>query len=398
MGDFEMRRTLPLRVYYVASFAVGGIYVPFLPRWLEARGIFGFKLGVISAAAPAMGLFAPAVFGVVADALAIRVGLLQVACAGALLAFGTLTAAVAFGVPLGFGGLWLAALAIALFRSPMSLMADVVAIERASQVGTTYGRLRLWGSLGFLSAALVAGLWVDPHDALALPLVCTGAVAAGFVASLALPRRAELPHRGDPHSIAALLVHEDFRLFLVIAFLGQCGHVAYDMCFSLRLFDLGVPRPFIGLAWALGTGAEVVLMAWSAPVFRSFPAPTLLAWALAGASLRWILLATVRQWALLLLLQPLHAVSFGLVWLAEVSYTSRRFPSHSLATAQGLFASAVGAGSVVGMLCWGPVYQHAGGAFVFVGAACFAVCASAFAVALDRKVRVPVDSSTAIGP
>jgi hypothetical protein len=48
------------------------------------------------------------------------------------------------------------------------------------------------------------------------------------------------------------------------------------------------------------------------------------------------------------------------------------------------------------MLTWGLVYQRAGGSLVFAGAACFAVGASAFAVALDRKVRVPVESSTAV--
>jgi PPP family 3-phenylpropionic acid transporter len=92
-----MRGTLPLRVYYVASFAVGGVFVPFFPRWLEARGMFGLRLGIISAAAPAMALFAPAAFGVVADALAIRVGLLQLACLGALASFATLAISVGLG-------------------------------------------------------------------------------------------------------------------------------------------------------------------------------------------------------------------------------------------------------------------------------------------------------------
>jgi MFS transporter, PPP family, 3-phenylpropionic acid transporter len=326
------------------------------------------------------------VFGVMADVLGIRVGLLQIASAGALVSFGALAGVVALGQPLGFRTLLFAALAIALFRSPMNMMADVVALERAPKLGTTYGRIRLWGSLGFLSAALLASLWVDPHDASALPLVCTLALAAGFASSLALPRRAEMPTKGDPRGMARLLAEEDFRLLLVATFLGQCGHVAYDMCFSIHLFDLGVPRPLIGVAWAIGTGAEVILMAWSAPAFRSHPAPRLLAIAFAVASMRWVLLSVLRSSAILLILQPLHAFSFGLVWLAAVSYTSERFPPQSLATAQGLVVTAVGAGSIVGMLLWGPVYARGGGAFVFAGAACFAALASAFAVALDRRV------------
>jgi hypothetical protein len=114
-----------------------------------------------------------------------------------------------------------------------------------------------------------------------------------------------------------------------------------------------------------------------------------------GAAARWALLATVRSPLLVFALQPMHAVSFALVWLAQVTYTARRFPAHSLATAQGLFATAVGFGNVVGMVLWGPVYSRAGGSFMFAGAAGFAVCASALAAVLDRRVKTPVKSSGA---
>jgi PPP family 3-phenylpropionic acid transporter len=364
---------------------MGGVYLPFFPAWLQGRGMFGLRLGVICAAAPAMNLVAPGIFGVAADALGIRVGLLQIACMGALLSFGALSALVALGVPLGFWSLLLVALFIAAFRSPMTMMGDVVALERAPTLGTTYGRIRLWGSLGFLASAQLASFWVDPRDGLALPLVCTLSLAATFAMSLALPKTAELPHRGDARGRLRLLSDQAFRLLLVAVFLGQCGHVAYDMCFTLRLLHLGVPRPIIGLAWALGTGSEVVMMAWSAPAFRSYPAPRLLGFALAAACVRWILLSVVRSSPVLLLLQPLHALSFGLMWLAAVSYTSQRFPPHSLATAQGALVTAVGAGNIVGMLIWGPMYARAGGAWVFAGAAGFAALAAGFALALDRR-------------
>lgn len=358
--------------------------------------MLGLQLGVISAAAPAMGLFAPTVFGVLADALALRTGLLQFACAGALTAFSVVALAAGLGAPLGFGALFLAAVAIALFRLPMLLMADVVALEHAPGMGTTYGRVRLWGSLGFLAAALLAGCVVDPRRAVPVPLACTLGITAALIAAFALPRGSRLPVRPERRGVGHLLAESDFRLFLFAAFLGNCAQAAYDMCFSLRLFDLGVPRPLVGVAWALGTGAEIGVMAWSATLLRTVPLPALLGFALSCAALRWTLLAVVTSTPLLLMLQPLHAISFGLVWLAEVTYASRRFPSSCLATAQGLFVTAMGAGSVVGMLLWGPVYQRWGGSFVFAGAACFAVCASASAFALDRKVRIPVETSTAM--
>ena len=381
------RGALLLRAYYVTSYTVGGVYLPFFPRWLEGRGMHGLELGVVCAATPAMGLVAPALFGVVADALSLRVGLLQLACAGTLVAFGSLASLVALSAPLGFWSLLAAALFISFFRSPMIMIADVVALERAPRFGTTYGRIRLWGSLGFLVTAQLASLWIDPRDPLEVPAVCTLGMATGFVASLTLPRKAEMPKKTDSRGMLRLLAEEDFRLLLVAVFLSQCGHAAYDTLFSIRLFDLGIPRPLIGLAWAIGTGAEVAMMAWSAPAFRSYPAPRLLAFAFAAASLRWVLLGVVTTSATILLLQPLHALSFGLVWIAAVSFVSHRFSNRSLATAQGLLVTSVGAGSIVGMLVWPPVYVRLGGAYVFGGAACFAAVAAAFAVALDRTAR-----------
>src|SRR5260370_23660608 len=116
--------------------------------------MLGVRLGIIGAVAPATGVLAPTVFGALADALQLREGLLQLACVGALLTFGALAGAAALGMPLGFGTLFAATFAFALFRSPMGFMADVVAIELAPAAHTTYGRLRLWGSLGFVPALL----------------------------------------------------------------------------------------------------------------------------------------------------------------------------------------------------------------------------------------------------
>jgi PPP family 3-phenylpropionic acid transporter len=374
------RGTLALRLYYVAAFGVVGLYLPFFPRWIEARGMLGIRLGIIAAVAPATGVFAPPLLGALADALRLREALLQVACAGALLTFGALAVAAAAGLSLGFGTLFAATLAFALFRSPMGFMADVVAIELAPAAHTTYGRLRLWGSLGFIAAVIPGALYVDPRDAVVFPAATAALVFVALLASLRLPRRAEMPTAVPGRGAWRLLGARDVQLFLLTAFLGQFGHVAYDLCFSIRLFDLGVSRATVGVTWAVGTASEVLLMACAAPLFRAFLPASLFAFALATASARWAMIAVVRSSAVLLALQPLHAISFGLAWLASVSYVSRRFPPHSLGSAQGFFCTAVGLGSAAGMVTWGWVYQHAGGAMVFAGAASFSACACAVAI------------------
>lgn len=379
-----------LRIYYVAAFAVGGVYLPFFPRWLEARGIHGIELGLIAAASPAMGVLAPIAFGAASDALGLRGGLLKIVCIGALLSWGSLTTAAAIGSSLAFGTLLAAALAFALFRSPMILIADVTALEGARSAGTSYGSLRLWGSLGFLGAVVLSGRFVDPNELMALPLAISAALLAALVASLAIPVRAQLPKQGDRHSALKLLASPNFKLLLCAAFLGQVAHASYDLCFTLHLYDLGLSRNAVALAWATGTAFEVALMASAARAFRGYAPVPMLAFALGSAALRWTMLASVRSPAVILLLQPLHALSFGLMWLSAVGYAQQRAPAHSLGTAQGLLSTAFGAGSVAGMLLWGPAYQRGGGTLVFAAAACVAACASGCAAtlaALDGRLR-----------
>ncbi|MGA2447832.1 MAG: MFS transporter [Polyangiaceae bacterium] len=401
-----MRRVATLCVYYFMAFAVGGAYLPYFPRWLEARGMLGTRLGMISAAGPATGMVAPLVIGVLADRMGLRGGLLQVAWAGALATLAALTALAYLHVPLGFVTLFAAALLLALFRSPTTLVADVLALEHTAAGTASYGRVRLWGSIGFMTTAVVVPYVMDPADSLQFPLGLTAITLSALVAALALPSRAGLPARTAPEAWRSLWIDADVRLFCLTAFLYQCGHVAYDLCFTLHLLALGAPRTTVGLAWAIGTGSEVILMAAGARIFAVQSPASILAWGLAGASARWVLVAAIRSPSILLALQPLHAISFAVVWLALVRFASRRFPAQLLGTAQGTLSTSMGAGSVLGMVLWGAVFSALGGAAVFAGAACFCGCATLCALSLRRGEFAPptrlnaesIDGSGTAGP
>jgi PPP family 3-phenylpropionic acid transporter len=162
--------------------------------------------------------------------------------------------------------------------------------------------------------------------------------------------------------------------------------VAYDLCFSLHLRDRGASDARIGVAWAVGVVFEVALMASSDRLFARFSPPRLVLAAVAGAAVRWALIASVPSVTVLCFLQPLHAISFGLWWVASLAYVRERAPSGALATAQGLFSAATALGSVAGMLAWGTVYRSAGGAAVFGGAAAVGLVGASVAAAWQRRV------------
>ena len=376
-----------LRVYYFVSFAALAAYLPFFPRWLEARGIQGLSMGLIAATFPAMGLVGPPCFGIVADAFQLRGSILRLACGGAFLAFSAIAAASLAGRPLGFGALLMAVAVFSLFRSPMVMMADVVALEQVKDAGTTYPRVRLWGSIGFLLTAVAVGRFVDPTELAPVPVAIAGGLFVALAASFALKARGVLPPRPVPGHVRALLEARDFRLFLAASFLGQSAQSAFDLCYSLHLRDLGASGPIVGVAWAIGVVAEVALMAWGGPLLARTTPPRLLALAFAAAAARWSLVAVVRSPAGQLALQPLHGLSFGLMWVASLAYTKGRASPHILATAQGLFTASTAAGSVAGMLTWGVLYRRAGGAATFGTAAAMSACAATCAAFFARTAR-----------
>jgi PPP family 3-phenylpropionic acid transporter len=387
-------RLFSLRAYYFLSFASLGVYLPYLPRWLEARELRGVAMGALMAVLPAMGLVAPPAFGLVADALGLRGRLLAVACAAAGLAFGAIALASAAARPLGFAGLFVTMVVYAFFRSPMTPLADVIAMEEASTGSATYPRLRLWGSIGFLVTALGAGRLLDPSDPASIPLAISAFLLLAAVAALSLPARAgptSSPAEGAltpalrSRAAGDLLRRPDFRVFLAASLLGQAAHSAYDLCFTLHLRDAGLEGAVVGLAWALGVVSEVLVMAFGAPIFDRFSPPRLMAVAFGGACVRWIFIAGVRDGAALLAAQPLHAVSFSLMWLASLAFIKERVPPGILATGQGLFTASLALGSVAGMLVWGAVYRRAGGPTMFAIAAAVAACACALAALLVRR-------------
>ena len=379
-----MKRLVPLRIYYAACFLALGVYLPFFPRWLEARGVHGAAMGVVSASLPAMGLVGPPLFGVLSDRLGLRGALLRVACVGAFTCMASVGAAFALGHPLGFVGIFAAVLAFAFFRSPMISLADVITLELAG-AGAGYARTRLWGSLGFLVAAVAAGRYLDPTAPAALPLAIAAPLLAAMLVAWTLPAKSLAPTLPAASAVSSLLAQTDLRLFFGASFLAQIAHSSYDLCFTLHLRDLGASDGLVGIAWATGVLSEVAIMAGSGLIFRRFTPPWLLVAAFVGAALRWALIASVTSMPALLALQPLHALSFALMWLASLAYVKERAEAAALATAQGLFSAAVAAGSVLGMPLWGALYRRSGGSITFAAAAIVSVAAVSLAFVWARR-------------
>jgi MFS transporter, PPP family, 3-phenylpropionic acid transporter len=226
------------------------------------------------------------------DALGLRGSLLRFVCFGACLSLGVLAVLGSADRVLSFSVIFVAVVVYGAFRSPMVMLADVVALEHTRAAGTTYGKLRLYGSVGFLVAALLVGRALDPRAAAPLPATIATPRFVALLADWTLSVKYDRPRLPVTREALVLVTAPDFVLFLATSLLAQLAHSSYDLCFSLHLRGLGVPDRGTGIAWAVGVVFEVALMALAEPLMTQFSAPSLLVFALLGASVRWALIVT----------------------------------------------------------------------------------------------------------
>lgn len=387
--------------YYFLTFAALGGLFPYLPLLLADRGLSPREVSWVLTLVPLSALLAPAGWGLIADALEAQSGVLRLATAGAGLAILTLFPA---------RGFWAISAAVALFclfRAPLTALADALAHAAIGAPRERFGRVRVWGSVGFaLSAAAVGALGGAKR-----PLFFFGLNAALYLLAAPLvpkPRvtpasPAPVDPDGQPVQAAVVAVQPavvpaspgplatvgsalrsrsigrqalavirtgGLPLLLLGTFCYYAAHSTYDVYYSVHLRALGYDTDFIGFAWALGVLAEILVMLFAPRLLRKpgVGGRWLVLCALAAA-LRWSLIAQAEAPAALLATQLLHGLTFGLWYLALVKLVQDRSPEALRASVQGIAMTAVGLGQCVGYLGGGPLLAWGGGRAVFRAAA-----------------------------
>jgi PPP family 3-phenylpropionic acid transporter len=394
LGFVVLSKSSTLRAYYFAAFASIGIFLPFVSPWLHALGVRGTTLGIISATRPITGIFAPVLFGWLADSLGLRGSLLRLACFGALLPFAVLSLVAYYGYHFSWFLLLTTVAVSSFFRVPMMTIADVSALEHKK----SYGSLRLWGSLGFLVSSLIAGKVVDPTLPFNFPVAMMCTYLLAFAISFRFPTRVSVPRKPKKADLFTLLRHPPFSRLLTIMTLWAIAHVAYDLCVSLHLRALGASPFEISIAWNIGVVAEIALMASWSRLRGLAKSEHWLAIGVTFTALRFLAIALAPNLTIVLWLQPLHALSFAAVWMAQMQMVTEYAPHGMLGTAQGLLSTAIATGAAIGMLFFAPLYERLGGPTTFAAAAAVALVALAisrfkFQFADFRRVDYATEST-----
>lgn len=373
----------PIRIalFYVAFFAGVGIHLPFWPVWLKAQGLDAGQIGVLLAGIFFTKIVSNPLVGHWVDQRGDRRWPMVLLSAASLLSFSL------FAVVGGFWPLLAVTILAGVFLASMLPVGENLAMIMAVRERYDYGRVRLWGSLSFIVAATGGGWLIvgQPAD-LVLWLILAG-LAATLVACLWLPDIAARHGRTTPQPVWPLLKSPLFLMFLAGASLLQASHMIYYGFATLHWQAAGLPGWMIGLLWAEGVAAEVVLFAFSGRVVARLGPGVLMVLGGLGGVVRWGVLATTTEPAALFAVQWLHAATFGCMHLGAMHFLNRAAPPDLSARAQTLHSSVTqGVAAGLGMLSAGLLYETLQGT-AFLTMAALSAGGAIMAEVLRRRWR-----------
>jgi PPP family 3-phenylpropionic acid transporter len=345
---------LRLAVFYGAMFARLGIHLPYWPVWLAHRGMEPDQIGVLLGVFTWAGLIAPWA-GRWADRHG-RADLLACVLTGACLLL-----AAAFSLAHGFVPLLILSAVLGLCYAPLIPLVDGIAIGAAADGFIDYGRVRLWGSVGFVVASSGGGFLLQGRSPSLVLVALVAASAALFATTWWLPRpttRREAPVAESPPTT----IQPPMGLFLATtACLLGCHAVLYG--FGTRHWQaVGVDESVIGWLWSWGVIAEIALFAVGRQLVARMRPTGLLVLAAACGVVRWPLLALVDSVPVLFAVQTLHGATFAAMHLGAMSWIRDAVDRGTVqrATASYLaISSAVALG--VGMPLAGVLFEQFGG-------------------------------------
>lgn len=382
-----------LSTYYAIYFATVGAWVPFWPLYLAYQGYSPAQIGLTLSATACMRLLVPVAWGWIMD----RTGRRMPWISGAMF----LCAALYACLPFADSFVWLVALhvAYAIFWNASLPAFEVVTLNHLARTGFDYSRIRLWGSIGFVAAVLVLGPMLDLVGIAPLPWIIVGAMLAMALLGLWIEDAHDLRQNTiEISSFLRRLSQPAILALLLATFLSQLSFAPFYSFFSIFLEANGYSGTTIGVLWALGVFAEVVVFLFTGQIIKRFGSRLILLVALLSTAVRWVLLAQfVDSTPILAISQTLHFLSFGVYHAVTIHYINELFPGRLQGRGQALLAAvSFGLGGSLGHVLAGNAWESLGPVQVYMGSAVIAFLgagAALFAPALKPSKPGPEENS-----
>jgi len=365
--------------FYFFYYAFIGMFAPYWSLYLQSIHFNAIEIATLMSVQPVMRVLAPTIWGWLADHTGRRLLVVQIAA--------TLSAVFYLGVfaTQSFWGMMLVLSLMSFFWSATMPLVEATTLSYLGKQSAGYGRLRSWGSIGFIVSVVGLGYAFD-YIAIAwllwAGLICELGI---LLFSRQLPETTVVAHHTDQQSIRHIMLQPRVMALFGACFLMAAAHGPYYTFFSIYLVEHGYAKSAVGGLWALGVICEIGVFFLMPRLTLRYGFNSILLFSFGLGVLRFLLIGWGVDWLVLLLIaQVLHAATFGAYHAASVGLVHEFFQGRHQSKGQALFGSLTyGAGGVLGGLASGPIWMHYGASVLY---SCSAFLALLGFLLMRRKI------------
>lgn len=347
--------------YYFFYFAFIGVFSPYFSLYLQDLGFSAWDIGLLMSQMQLMRLVGPYVWGWLADRGRQRLSIIRLAGLLSLLGFS------AFFWLRALGGMMVAMAILAFFWSAALPLVEALTFDHLRQQPQRYGRIRLWGSVGFIVAVQGTGYLLDQMPLSGVLWVCWGLLLGIWVLSWGLPEAARRGLSEGVFVVGDILRQRRVRGLLAACFCMSAAHGALYVFYSIHAAALGYSKAMVGMLWSLGVVAEILVFVVMPRVLRRYPLRGVLLACFGAAALRfWVIGWWLDVLWVALAAQTLHALTFGAFHAASIAAVNRWFQGNAQGRGQALYSSlSFGAGGLLGGLLSGALWDVWGAGWTY---------------------------------
>ena len=365
------RDTYLLALYLFLTTSSLGFIQPFLPLYLQSAGFDKRMIGVALGVGSGLGFAIQPLIGRLTDRLDARRPFISVMA---------LTAAAAY-LAIPYAGSFAGYLMLIAVGTNGTMYLQTVGgvlvgrLVQAGQGGAAYANLRLWGSVGYIVAAVCVGLGlgqrISDREVLTQifrfgPLVFVPIALLAWALPDVRKQDARAPEFG-----AALRdsLAPDLRRFLLAYFFYCMALYGASSFLSLFMRSLGASGPWVSATFVGGVIVEVFVMRWAGKFSDRYGRRPALAFSFLLLPIRLLLYVPATSPAWIFAVQLLHGLNFGIVGAVAIAFANDLSDNRTRGYAQSRLSASQGLAMAIGPLLFGEAAQRLGLAAMFVSAA-----------------------------
>ncbi|MDO8333990.1 MAG: MFS transporter [Nitrosomonas sp.] len=348
--------------FYFFYFSLVGAFSPYWSLYLQSLEFNALQIGVLMSLSLIVRIFSPSIWGWLADHTGKRIRVVQIAALCGFLCF--------CGFLLGESFIWMffVMLLLSFFWSASLPLMEAITLSHLGDHTDKYGRIRSWGSVGFVLTVIGVGYLLENIAIAWLIWIVLGLKLGMVIFSYQIPEKEMISQVTGHHSVKQICLRPEVLAFLIASLLMLFAHGAYYTFFSIYLVEHAYDKGFIGWLWAIGVICEIgifFIMPW---LMRHFSLKLILIFSFACATLRFLMIGWGVEWPIIMVVaQILHAATYGAHHIAAMMVVHQFFRGRHQAKGQAIYTSiAYGIGGAIGAISSGYTWDLLGADMTFL--------------------------------